>query len=179
MTLRWGERDWSAWAYAVLVLAAYRAWGLTRGPRPPTCWWPSGGRWPLHSVWRTYWAAWWGHHRFQPVPLERMLTAGERGLRFSLSSRLFGLSWPTQRRTHYSFLPLRASRACAPFGLKKPKFKRGMHLAFPFCFSGRCWLFHVFYTIGADGFAMPFEHDGLDRACHDDVSHGFVCRAVD
>ncbi len=32
MTLGELERDWNAWGYAVLVLAASRAWGLTRGP---------------------------------------------------------------------------------------------------------------------------------------------------
>lgn len=35
--------QWSAWVYVVLVLAGYRAWGLSRGARPPTRWWRGSG----------------------------------------------------------------------------------------------------------------------------------------
>jgi hypothetical protein len=40
--------QWSAWVYAVLVFAGYRAWGITGGPRPPTRWWRESGRWSLN-----------------------------------------------------------------------------------------------------------------------------------
>jgi len=70
--------QWSAWVYGVLVLAGYRAWGLTKGPRPPTRWWQGGGRWSFNTLWRTYRATWWGGHRFRSDSLERWLI-GEDG----------------------------------------------------------------------------------------------------
>ena len=69
--------QWSAWVYAVLVLAGYRAWGLQGGPRSPARWWRGGGRWSLNTLWRAYRAAWWGGHQFRPVDLERWLTEGD------------------------------------------------------------------------------------------------------
>lgn len=56
----WGARSavasvqWGAWVYALLVLAAYRSWGLAGGPRAPTRWWGGGGRWSFTSMWRAY-----------------------------------------------------------------------------------------------------------------------------
>lgn len=69
--------QWSAWVYAMLLLAGYRAWGLRGGPRPPSRWWRGGGRWSLNTLWRAYRAAWWGEPKFRPVDLERVLTAGD------------------------------------------------------------------------------------------------------
>ena len=83
--------QWSAWVYAVLVLAGYRAWGVKGGPRPPTRWWAGGGRWSLNALWRTYRAAWWGDHVFQPVTLENVLTSGDLSwLRPSSGNATFG-----------------------------------------------------------------------------------------
>ena len=59
--------QWSAWAYALLVLAAYRTWGLCTGPPVPTRWWRGAGRWSFNTMWRAYRAALWGPYDFQPL----------------------------------------------------------------------------------------------------------------
>jgi hypothetical protein len=47
--------QWQAWVYSVLVLAGYRAWGLTHSPlRPPARWWGGAPRWSLGTLWRGY-----------------------------------------------------------------------------------------------------------------------------
>lgn len=77
--------QWSAWVYALLLLAGYRAWGLTHGPTVPTRWWSGAGRWSFNTLWRSFRAAFWGTFHFQPLwspsthdwpensPLERAL----------------------------------------------------------------------------------------------------------
>ncbi len=71
--------QWSAWVYALLVLAGYRAWGLTGGPGVPTAWWRGGGRWSLATLWRAYRATLWGGHQFQWVNLDDLLTRPDLG----------------------------------------------------------------------------------------------------
>lgn len=44
--------QWSAWLYALLLLAAYRTWGLTQHPHTPSAWWPGASRWSFNYLWR-------------------------------------------------------------------------------------------------------------------------------
>lgn len=69
--------QWSAWVYALLLLAGYRAWGLTDGPPVPTAWWQGSRRWSLNTLWRGYRAALWGAHQFQPIRPDDLLTRGD------------------------------------------------------------------------------------------------------
>ncbi|MGJ3237926.1 MAG: transposase [Anaerolineae bacterium] len=59
--------QWSAWVYALLLLAGYRTWGLCRAPDVPTRWWRGSQRWSLNTLWRAYRAALWGQHDFHPI----------------------------------------------------------------------------------------------------------------
>ena len=59
--------QWSAWVYALLLLAGYRTWGLCRAPDVPTRWWRGSQRWSLNTLWRAYRAALWGQHDFHPL----------------------------------------------------------------------------------------------------------------
>ncbi len=59
--------QWSAWVYALLLLAGYRTWGLQKGPTPPARWWQGSGRWSFNTLWRAYRAALWGTGDFLAV----------------------------------------------------------------------------------------------------------------
>ena len=59
--------QWSAWVYAVLVLAGLRTWGLFGGPPTPGRWWPGARRWSLTTLWRAYRAACWGSAEFRAI----------------------------------------------------------------------------------------------------------------
>lgn len=69
--------QWSAWVYALLLLAGYRCWGLTGAPAVPTRWWRGSGRWSLNTLWRGYRAALWGDHQFHPISPQSLLTRGD------------------------------------------------------------------------------------------------------
>jgi len=45
--------QWSAWVYSLILLAAYRAWGLTRHPRSTAAWWRGSPRWSFNQLWRS------------------------------------------------------------------------------------------------------------------------------
>lgn len=59
--------QWSAWVYALMVLAAYRTWGVCSGPPVPTRWWRGAGRWSFNTLWRAYRTALWGTTDFHPL----------------------------------------------------------------------------------------------------------------
>lgn len=59
--------QWSAWVYALLLLAGYRTFGLTAAPAVPTRWWRGSPRWSLNTLWRTYRTAFWQQHQFHPL----------------------------------------------------------------------------------------------------------------
>jgi hypothetical protein len=70
--------QWAAWAYAVLVLAGIRAWGLGPGPvRAPGRWWPGSGRWSLARLWQGYRQEVWGEREFYRLFLPSGDTWGE------------------------------------------------------------------------------------------------------
>ncbi|HRQ15316.1 MAG TPA: hypothetical protein PK205_18620 [Promineifilum sp.] len=69
--------QWSAWVYALLLLAGYRCWGLTGAPAVPTRWWSGSRRWSLNTLWRGYRAALWGTHQFMPITPESWITKGD------------------------------------------------------------------------------------------------------
>jgi hypothetical protein len=59
--------QWSVWVYAVLLLAAYRTWGLLHGPPVPTRWWSGAKRWSFNTLWRHYRATCWNTPPFQAL----------------------------------------------------------------------------------------------------------------
>jgi hypothetical protein len=58
--------QWSAWLYGLLLLAGYRTWGLTPGPRLPTAWWLGGRRWSFNTLWRVLRLSLVKHPDFRP-----------------------------------------------------------------------------------------------------------------
>ena len=59
--------QWTAWVYALLLLAAYQTWGLCDAPPVPTRWWRGSGRWSFNTLWRAYRAELWGQPQFRPL----------------------------------------------------------------------------------------------------------------
>lgn len=70
--------QWSAWVYSLLLLAGYRAWGLTGSPQVPTRWWRGAQRWSLNTLWRAYRATLWGQHQFHPLCASTPYDWGEK-----------------------------------------------------------------------------------------------------
>lgn len=57
--------QWNVWVYALLLLSAYRTWGLLHAPPIPTRWWPGAKRWSFNTLWRQLRSAVWGTSQFQ------------------------------------------------------------------------------------------------------------------
>lgn len=58
--------QWSAWVYALLILAAYQTWGLPTPPAPTTAWYRHPKRWTLSTVLDTLRAALFTQPDFRP-----------------------------------------------------------------------------------------------------------------
>jgi hypothetical protein len=57
--------QWRVWVWSLLVLSAYRVWGMERGPvRPLGGWWRGGGRWSFGQLWQAVRAELWQLHEF-------------------------------------------------------------------------------------------------------------------
>lgn len=69
--------QWVVWAYAVLVLTGYRAWGLGPGPVAPLGRWWGGRRWSLGRLWQGVRQELWQQADFQPVWTRTPDTWGE------------------------------------------------------------------------------------------------------
>jgi len=69
----WNKRSsivsaqWSTWTYAILLLAAYRTWGLCNGPPTPARWWSGAKRWSFNTLWRSYRSELWNKCNFRPL----------------------------------------------------------------------------------------------------------------
>jgi hypothetical protein len=59
--------QWGVWVYGLTVLAAYRTWGITEGPRRQGRWYPHAARWSFSAMWQAYQAALWGYTGFYPL----------------------------------------------------------------------------------------------------------------
>jgi hypothetical protein len=59
--------QWSAWVYAILLLAGYRTWGLCSGPPTPARWWSGAKRWSLSTLWRSYRSELWNKTEFRAL----------------------------------------------------------------------------------------------------------------
>ena len=57
--------QWSVWVYALLLLSAYRAWGLLNAPPIPTRWWHGAKRWSFNTLWRQFRFAFWNTQPFR------------------------------------------------------------------------------------------------------------------
>lgn len=57
--------QWNVWVYALLLLSAYRTWGLLHAPPIPTRWWQGAKRWSFNTLWRQFRSAVWGPRQFQ------------------------------------------------------------------------------------------------------------------
>lgn len=67
----WSKRSailsvqWCVWAYALLILTAYRCWGMDGGPPAPGKWRRQRHRrWSINTVWRSYRQELWAQREF-------------------------------------------------------------------------------------------------------------------
>jgi len=64
--------QWMVWLFGLVMLGAYRAWGLFRGPPVRTRWWSGARRWSFNTLWAALRAELWARRDFHPgFPLSR------------------------------------------------------------------------------------------------------------
>lgn len=69
----WGENSalaavqWGVWIYALMVLAAYRVWGITCGPRRQGRWYTGQRRWSFSTLRQAFQAELWDYADFHPL----------------------------------------------------------------------------------------------------------------
>lgn len=59
--------QWSVWVYSLLLLAAYRTWGLEPIPASRPRWSPQPRRWSFNALWRAYRQALWSTPDYRPL----------------------------------------------------------------------------------------------------------------
>jgi hypothetical protein len=59
--------QWGVWVYALYVLAGYRAWGITSGPRRQGTWYQHARRWSFSTLRQAFQAALWEYTDFHPL----------------------------------------------------------------------------------------------------------------
>lgn len=59
--------QWGVWVYALLVLAAYRTWGITEGVQRHGSWYPHARRWSFSALRQAFQAAFWEYTDFHPL----------------------------------------------------------------------------------------------------------------
>jgi hypothetical protein len=57
--------QWTVWVYALMHLAAVRAWGDSPGPRPPGLWRSAPQRWSFTTLTRAFRSEMWNHPDFR------------------------------------------------------------------------------------------------------------------
>ncbi len=74
----WGQHSalaavqFGVWVYAVCVLAGYRTWGLTAGPRRQGRWYPHARRWSFSALRQALHAEFWQLADFSPLYLRSL-----------------------------------------------------------------------------------------------------------
>lgn len=77
--------EWRVWVYALLLLSAYRSWGLLQAPAIPTRWWQGATCWSFNTLWRQYRSALWGPINFRPFGHEPRATSSKKKLTSSIT----------------------------------------------------------------------------------------------
>lgn len=58
--------QWMVWIFGLLMLSAYRAWGLFDGPAAHARWWSGARRWSFNTLWTVLRAELWAQRHFYP-----------------------------------------------------------------------------------------------------------------
>jgi len=59
--------QWGVWVYGLLVLAAYRVWGPSAGPRRSGRWYRHAARWSFATLWQAFREQLWSYGELRPL----------------------------------------------------------------------------------------------------------------